>query len=187
MSNLESFARFSRRCAASSVFEQRAICPSFFFRGRFNGSLERSALHDDDGDGDDGGGSVWLFKHFHHKFVREGTRVSLAPCDASPHRSTKLLFHLFLPLSTCAGIVPVLARLVIHAAKTSGGEADGAIQGDGSSGSPGDYGKNELFTCNDGRYGVIQWRLTSLKSRYARLGLGLLEREPIIERGWFYT
>jgi hypothetical protein len=54
---------------------------------RFNGSLRRGILHDDhDDDGNDdkndGGGSVWLFKHFHHKFAREATRIPLAPCSA---------------------------------------------------------------------------------------------------------
>lgn len=103
---------------------------SFFFRGRFNGSLERSILHDDDGDSydddddkDDGGGSVWLFKHFHHKFAREGTPVSLA--------STRCL-ALSLSRRDCSPVPPLFAanhvrayhtsscsRLVIRAAKTN--------------------------------------------------------------------
>jgi len=37
---------------------------------------------DDDGNKDDDERSVWLFKHFHHKFAREGTLVSLALCNA---------------------------------------------------------------------------------------------------------
>lgn len=82
-----------------SIFEAvvfvRVFFPSFLLfllSGVFNGSLRRSILHDDydnyvddDDDKNDGGRSaVWLFKHFHHKFAREATRVSLALCNAFP-------------------------------------------------------------------------------------------------------